>query len=235
MALPQLISAQYNLTIPSTQIFIKFRPFTVREQKALLIAQQSANTTVMIDTLKGVIGSCVTTVPFDVNTLTTFDLEYVFIQIRSKSAGEIVELLFTCDECEHETRISFDLTQLNVEFPEGHNKIIKLTDDIGIVLKYPDVNLLKNIESLDLNDVDAVFDIVVECIDFIYDGDRMHYAHEQTKDELDTFVNSLNTKQFNQVQQFFETMPRLQQTIVFDCPKCKHHHDKVLSGLSSFF
>lgn len=235
MALPKLDSTIYTLTVPSTQIKITFRPFVVKEQKALMIAQQSDDTTVMIDTLKAVIASCVTSPKFDVDTLATFDLEYIFLQIRAKSVGEIVELLFTCDECELQTKISFDLTKLQVEFPEGHNKIIKLTETIGVSLKYPDIDLLKIIETLDINDIDAIFDIIIMCIEFIYDENQVHQARDQTKVELEEFLNSLNTEQFKNVQQFFETMPRLQQKVVFDCPKCKHHHDKILNGISSFF
>jgi DNA-directed RNA polymerase subunit M/transcription elongation factor TFIIS len=235
MALPKLDNTTYTLTVPSTNAKVKFRPFVVREQKALLIAQQSENSEVMIDTLKSVIAACIITDKFNVDELATFDLEYMFLQIRAKSAGEIVELLFTCDECETQTKMSFDLTKLKVEFPTGHATNIKLTNEVGVIMKYPDINLLKTIESMNANDVEAIFDIVIDCISCIYDQDQMHYAKDQTSEELNEFVNSLTAAQFAKIQNFFETMPRLQQIVKFDCPKCKHHHDKVLTGLSSFF
>lgn len=234
MALPKMSGVIYNTTIPSTNKSIKFKPFTVKDQKELLIAQQSEDSAVMVDTLKSVLRHCIVD-EIDVDSLAIFDIEFLFIQIRAKSVGEISELLFTCDECGEQTKISFDLTKISVTIPEGHTNKIDLGNNVGIVMKYPDISLLKKIESFDTTDVELVFDIIVSCIDFIYDADQVHYAKEQTKADLEEFINSLSTEQFNNVQNFFATMPRMQQNVIYDCPKCKHHHDKILEGINSFF
>lgn len=234
MALPKTSSTIYNTVIPSTKQAIKFKPFTVREQKALLIAQQSEDAMIMVDSLKSVIAACVID-EIDVNDLAIFDLEFLFMQIRSKSVGEVAELLFTCESCGEQTKISFDLTKITVATPEGHNKKIDLGEGLGIVMKYPDVSMLKMMDNFDVNDVELVFDIVISCIDYIYDAEQVHYAKEQTKDELEEFINSLSGPQFAKMQDFFQTMPRLQQPVIYDCPKCKHHHEKVLEGINNFF
>lgn len=234
MALPKMSSTIYTTVIPSIGKTIKFRPFMVKEQKNLLIAQQSEDQTVMVDTLKSVIRDCVID-EINVDGLAIFDLEFLFLQIRAKSVGEIVELLFTCDQCQEQTKLSFDLTQLKVVTPEGHNNKIELGDNVGIVMKYPDVSLLKIMDNFDVNDVELVFNIIISCIDYIYDADQVHYAKEQTKADLEDFINSLSTEQFTKVQKFFETMPRLQQMVVYNCPKCGHHHNKVLEGINNFF
>lgn len=232
--MPKLSSPIYNTVMPSTGAIIKFKPFSVREQKALLIAQQSEDQMIMVDTLKTVIRDCIID-DIAIDTLAIFDLEYIFLQIRAKSVGEIVELVFTCEECGEQTKISFDLTKTQVNTPEGHNKKIELADGVGIVMKYPDIGLIKTMDNFDVNNVELVFDVIISCIDYVYEADQVHYAKEQSKADLEEFINNLSTAQFANVQRFFETMPRLQQKVVYDCPKCKHHHDKVLEGINNFF
>lgn len=234
MSFPKPSSTIYNTVIPSSNKAIKFKPFSVREQKALLIAQQSEDSTVMVDTLKSVIKMCIVD-EIDINSLAIFDLEFLFLQIRAKSVGEMVELLFTCDACEEQTKLSFDLTKVQVSTPEGHTNKIDLGDNLGIVMKYPDLSLLKIMDNFDVNDVELVFDVIISCIDYVYDADQVHYAKEATKEELEEFIDGLSTQQFAKIQNFFETMPRLQQKVVYDCPKCGHHHDKVLEGINNFF
>lgn len=234
MALPKLSTPIYTITIPSTKKVIKFKQFTVAEQKSLLMAQQSEDQLVMVDTLKDVIRSCVID-NIDVDSLAIFDLEFILLQIRAKSVGEISELLITCPTCEHQTKVTFDLTKLRVMTPEGHTNKIPLSDDVGIVMKYPSVDIIKSIESLDREDVEMLFDIILQCIDYIYDGSVIHYAKEQSEEELGAFVNSLNTTQFKLIQSFFSTMPKLEQKIDFTCPKCDNHHEQVLRGINNFF
>lgn len=234
MALPRAATPIYNTIIPSSKKPIKFKPFNVLAQKSLLIAQQSEDQGVMVETLKTVIRDCVIE-EIDVDSLAMFDLEYLFMQIRAKSVGELVELLFECDNCQEQTKVTFDLTQLQVFTPEGHNPKIDLGGDIGIVMKYPDINIMKKMDAFDVNDVAVVFDIIVSCIDYIYDVDQIHYAKDQSKTDLDDFINNLSTKQFSKIQNFFETMPRLRQQVVYDCPKCRTHHDRVLEGINNFF
>lgn len=234
MALPKMSSTIYNTTIPSTGVKIQFRPFNVRDQKSLLLAQQSEDHTIMIDTMKSVIGSCIVQ-DININKLAIFDLEFLFLQIRAKSVGEIVELLFKCDKCAEEAKVSFDLTKLNVIIPENHNKKIELGSGMGLIMKYPTIEIVKLMENFDATDVETVFKIMLSCIDQIYDPENVYHSEEHTQEELEEFIGSLDTNQFKLIQTFFDTMPHLEQKVVYDCPKCKHHHEKVMRGIDNFF
>jgi rubrerythrin len=237
MALPLNSTPVYNTTVPSTGQKIKYRPFLIKEEKVLLIAQQSEDTSVMVDSLKEVVKSCVKE-DIDVDTLATFDLEYLFTQIRAKSVGEIIELSLRCDTCADEkavANVSIDLTKIEVQKSPDHKNKIELYDDVGIALKYPTIDVVKKLENIDSNDIDAVFDVVVECIEMIYTTDEVFYAKDQSKEEMIEFLNNLSSEQFQNVQKFFETMPRLKHEIDYVCPVCNAKHHKVLEGLSSFF
>jgi hypothetical protein len=237
MSLPFNTTPTYNVTIPSTKENVKFRPFLVKEEKALLIAQHSEDQNVMIDTLKNIIKSCMLD-KVNPDTLAMFDIEYLFTQIRAKSVGENVDLLFPCDVCDDEkarVKISFDLTQLNVEIPEGHDKKIELFDDVGVIMKYPTINVIKQLENINTNDIDNVFNIISSSIDIIYNGDEIFHTKEQNKKDVVEFLENLTSNQFNKIQKFFETMPRLRQQVKYTCPVCSRDHDKFLEGLDSFF
>jgi hypothetical protein len=239
MALPIQNATLYTATIPSTKQEVKFRAFLVKEEKALLIAQQSEDPTVMMDTLKQIIKSCVKT-ELNIDTLALFDIEYIFAQLRSKSVGELVEIVVACDVCADEetkarVKLNFDLSKLEVDFPAEHNKKIPLFGDVGVVMRYPSLNIIKDFENIDQTDAESIFKVVTKSIDFIYDGDELHYAKDQTREELQEFLENLNQDQFKKIQQFFETMPKLSKSVQYDCPVCKHHHEKVIEGLSSFF
>lgn len=236
MALPINATPTYTLTVPSTEKTIRFRPFLVKEEKALLIAQQSEDETVMIETLKDVIKSCVKD-DIDINRLALFDFEYIFAQIRAKSVGENVELIFKCDTCVDEkakVKITFDITNLKVDKDAEHSSTIELFDGVGIKMKYPSMALLKKVkESKD--SMSQVFDMIIDCIDFIFTGEEMYYAKEQTKKELTDFLESLTSAQFVKIQKFFETMPKLRQNVDYKCPVCGKEHHKYIEGISSFF
>jgi hypothetical protein len=239
MALPKQNTPIYTIEIPSSKQKFKFRPFLVKEQKALLLAQQSEDMSVMVDTLKQVIESCSQT-KVDVDALAIFDLEYIFSQIRAKSVGEKVELFFFCDTCEDDAakvKITIDLTQLQVEEFAGHTSKIELFDDVGVVLKYPSIDVVKKIEMIGrgTSEIDMVFDVIVECIDYIYDTNEVYYAKEQTKEELSNFINELTSEQFTKIESFFETIPKLRKQVDYKCPVCGKSHNKVLEGLDSFF
>lgn len=227
----------YTLTVPSSGKQLKFRPFLIKEEKTLLIAQQSEDPIVMVESLKEVIQSCIKD-EVDVNELATFDLEYIFTQIRSKSVGEIIELMMLCDTCTDDkavAKVSIDLTKIQVEKNPEHKSKIHLYQDVGIVMKYPTLDILKKMESINTNDLDEVFNIVVDCIDYIYNEEEVFHAKEQTKQELLDFLNNLSSDQFAEVQKFFETMPKLKHEIDYVCPVCSKEHHKVLEGLNSFF
>lgn len=237
MTLPMSNTPTYTLEIPSSRLSVKFRPFLVKEEKALLIAQQSEDGQVMVDTLKDILASCIKD-PIDINELATFDLEYIFTQIRAKSVGEEISLLFPCMHCDDKkanVKIGIDLTKLKVEFKEGHSKQISLFGDVGVVMKYPSVDMIQLVEKASSDDVDTAFKIVTTSIDYIYSGDEIHYAKEQTKQELEDFINNLTSEQFKKIQEFFESMPKIRHEVKYNCPVCGAHNNTVLEGLSSFF
>jgi hypothetical protein len=240
MALPMNTTPVYTLTVPSTQKQFKYRPFLVKDEKALLIAQQSEDPTVMLDTVKTVIDACAKS-EIDVDKLASFDIEYIFLQMRAVSIGETVDLIFQCD-VDHgvdnekaRSLVRINLLDVKVETFEGHAKNILLFEDVGIALKYPTINTLKRLEQSIGEDVDQVFDIVVDCVDYIYNSDEVFSAKDQTREELIEFLNNLTAEQFEKLQQFFYTMPQLRAYIKYTCPVCGKDHNKYMEGLASFF
>ena len=241
MALPMNSTPVYELVVPSTGQKVKYRPFLIKEEKTLLIAQQSEDPVVMINSLKQVIESCLAVKgneEVDVDQFATFDLEYIFCQLRAKSVGESIDLMLKCDTCTDEkavAKVVIDLTQLEVIKPADHEKNIKLYDDVGVALKYPTIEVIQKLEKLTENNIDQIFDVVVECIDYVYTTDEVFHAKDQTKQELLDFVNNLSSEQFAKIQKFFETMPKMSKPVNYNCPVCGKKHDKVLEGLNSFF
>jgi hypothetical protein len=240
MALPMMNTPTYNMVIPSSGVSVKFRPFLVKEEKALLIAQQSEDLMIMVDTLKSVVKTCVME-DIDANKLATFDLEYMFTQIRAKSVGEIIELIFPCDNDHGEdnekarVKVSIDLTTLQVEKDPSHVAKIDLFGDVGVVMKYPTVDIMKKLESLDEDNLDKIFDVVALSVDYIYQGEEIFYAKEQKHEEVIQFLNNLTSEQFLKIQSFFATMPRIKKEIEYTCPVCQKQHKKMLEGMQSFF
>lgn len=237
MALPKMNAPLYNVTIPSSKKEVKFRPFLVKEEKSLLLAQQSEDPKVMINTLKSIIENCIVD-DVDVSKLATFDYEYLFTQIRAKSVGEIVQLLFLCDTCvddKAKTQVNLDISKFQVDFPEGHDNKIPLFDDVGIIMKNPSLDVLEKLDKLGDNSVDIIFDVVSDCIESIYTTEEVFNAKDQTKQEMIEFLENLTQDQFKKIENFFLTMPKLSQDIEYDCPVCKKHHIKKLEGLQSFF
>lgn len=240
MALPTIATPIYTLEIPSTKQQFKFRPFTVRDEKALLIAQESGDVGVMLDTVKEVISSCGKT-PLEVDKLASFDIEYIFLQIRAKSIGEVVELLFQCDDDHGEdndkavARVTVNLETVKVEFFQGNDNKINLFEDVGIMMKYPSFATLKKIETLAAGDLDTEFEIVLDCIDFIYDSNEVHPAKEQKREEILKFLEDLTTEQFDKIRQYFNSLPKLRAYVNYNCPLCQKEHKKYMEGLASFF
>ena len=231
MALPKNNLPVYTLTIPSTKKPLKYRPFVVKDEKALLIAQQSKDEQVMLDTLKQIIQSCSIS-DVDVDTLATFDVEYIFTQLRAVSVGEIVSLVFRCDTCEDpnaKASVDIDLQKLKVFVPENHSMKISLFDDVGIKMKYPTLSTIAKLgEAISL-------DVIMDCVDFIYDSDEVYKPQDQTREELENFFNNLTSDQYEKVENFFVTMPSLRYDFSYTCPVCNKKHDRFLEGLSSFF
>lgn len=237
MALPMSSTPLYNLEIPSTGKVVNFRPFLIKEEKALLIAQQSESAKVMMDTLKQVIADCIKEKDIDVNQLATFDLEYIFTQLRAKSVGETVDLVVKCDTCEDEkatVNVKIDISGLKVIKDPDHSNKIQLFDNVGVVMKYPSMELVDRLSTASDN-IDTLFEIVIESIDYIYTAEEVFYIKEQTKEEVMDFLNNLTSDQFEKIQKFFETMPRLKKEISYRCPVCSTEHTKTLEGIGSFF
>lgn len=242
MALPMNTMPTFNLKVPSTGKTVKYRPFVVKEEKALLIANQSEDLKVMVDTLKGVIKSCVLD-EIDVDELAIFDLEYIFTRIRGKSVGETIDLLFQCDDDHGEqlnkkaiSKVTVNIADIDVIRNPEHTNKIELFGDVGMVMKYPTIDVSKEIENPDgTANIDNIFSVIMESVDFIYQGSDVYYAKDQTKDELTQFINNLTSEQFAKIQKFFETMPKLSTTVEYKCPVCGKEHKRVLEGLNNFF
>ncbi len=243
MALPKNTSTTYPLAIPSTGQEVKFRPFVVKDEKALMLAMQSEDEMTMVNTLRDLIRNCVQD-EINVERLATFDLEYAFAQMRGKSVGEIVEIIGKCDNEEAgcvdnpkaQVKLQVDITQIPVTFPEGHDKKINLWGDVGVVMKYPTVETIIKYQGLsEDSDPEKVFDIITESMEVIYEGDELHYIKDQTVEEVNDFINNLTSDQFAKVRQFFETIPSMKKEIEYTCPNCGRVHKKTLEGLQSFF
>ena len=243
MALPKNTSATYPLSIPSSGQEVKFRPFVVKDEKALMLAMQSEDEMTMVNTLRDLIRNCVQD-EINVERLATFDLEYAFAQMRGKSVGELVEVISKCDNEEAgcvdnpkaQVKLSVDITQIPVTFPEGHDKKINLWGDVGVVMKYPTVETIIKYQGLsEDSDPEKVFDIITESMDVIYEGDELHYIKDQTVEEVNDFINNLTSDQFAKVREFFETIPAMKKEIEYTCPNCGRVHKKTLEGLQSFF
>ena len=208
-----------------------------------MLAMQSENEVTMVNTLRDLIKNCVEE-DIDVDRLATFDLEYVFAQMRGKSVGEMVELIGKCDNEEAgcvdnpkaQVKLQIDITQIPVVFPEGHDKKINLWGDVGVVMKYPTVETIIKYQGLsEDSDPEKVFDIITESMDVIYEGDELHYIKDQTVEEVNDFINNLTSDQFAKVREFFETIPAMKKEIEYTCPNCGRVHKKTLEGLQSFF
>ena len=237
MALPVMSSPTYELKVPSLKKKVKYRAFLVKEEKALLIAQQSEDPAVMLNTIKDIISSC-TFGKLNVEDLAIFDIEYIFCQLRAKSVGEISELMFNCLECNDpkaKMKVAINLTELEVEFHPDHKKSIDLFDDVGVTMKYPSLDMLDKMKNVKEESIEAVFEVITSCIDNIYAGDQIYSSKEQSKEELISFLDNLTQSQFKKIQQFFETMPKLEKKIEFKCPVCNYHHNHSIQGIENFF
>jgi hypothetical protein len=236
MALPKLQVPRYELKLPSDGRRIKYRPFLVKEEKLLLLAMETQDQQNMVDTIKDLIVNTTNLSMPDVDNLPTFDIEYLFLQIRSKSVGESVDLMMTCpDDMETQVAVTVDLSQVEVKRNPKHSNTIKLDKTISMVMKYPkmDTFVSANFETGD--QLDNVFEVTISCIDQIIDGEEVYDAKESSREELQEFLEQFDSKQFEQIQTFFETMPKLSHEIKFMNPNTKVEQTYVLEGLASFF
>ena len=236
MALPKLNTPSYELEIPSTDEKIMYRPFLVKEEKILLIALESAKNEEIIRAMKEIVSEC-TFNKLDISNLPMFDIEYIFLNIRAKSVGEVSKLKIRCpDDKKTMADVEIDLNSVNVEIGEGHTNKIELEEGTGIIMQYPTIDSFKQ---LGLQNITAknMTDIISACILQIYEknGEKVYNAKDQTTKELSEFVEQMNTKQFQKVQKFFDTMPKLKKVIKVKNPKTKVESEVTLAGLNDFF
>ena len=237
MPLPKISTPTYELVIPSSKKKVKYRPFLVKEEKILIVAMESEDTKQIASAVKDVIKSCILTRGVKVEELSTFDIEYLFLNIRGKSVGEEVEVLVTCpDDGETKVPVVIDLDSIQVQYDEEHTPDIRLDDELVLRMKYPSMEqFIKN--NFTLNDVslDDTFDVITSCIEQIYSEEESWSSTDCTKKELREFVEQLSSKQFKEIENFFTTMPRLSHTFTVTNPNTGVDNEVVLEGLASFF
>ena len=236
MALPTMDLPTYELEVPSTKKKIKIRPFLVKEEKVLLMALESDDEKNIKEAVLSLLKACIQS-RIKVENLSTFDLEFIFLNIRAVSVGEMVEILVTCqDDNETQVKHQLNLTDVKVEFPDGHNNKIMLTDDTGIIMKYPTFNefVEGQFSNKEMDDEGAI-KIIAQSIDQIFQGEEVYDESTTTKKEFVQFVENLTKEQLEKVQAFFESAPRLEHTFKVTNPNTGVESDYTLRGLQSFF
>lgn len=242
MPLPKVVTPTYELTLPSNKKVIKYRPFLVKEEKVLIIAMESGDTSQITNAVKDVLKNCILTRGIKIDSLPSFDIEYLFLNIRAKSVGESVELIVTCpDDNETQVEVVVNIDEIQVSIPENHTSEIKVDDTITIKMKYPSLQ-----EFIDNNfdfknstnseeTINKSFDIVASCIDMVYTADESWSAGDVTKKEIVEWLNTFDSIQFKRIETFFDTMPKLSHTFTVKNPNTGVENKIVLEGLSSFF
>ena len=233
MALPKLNTPEYELELPSTGGKIKYRPFLVKEQKLLMMAQESKNETEIADAISAIITSCTDGV-IDAKNSPLFDVEYVFLQLRAKSVGETADVKVKCpDDDKTFTDVKIKLDDVDVHMTADHTNVVEVTDKIKVIMKYPVLNDMRKVNN-QVNQVDNVFGLLKSCIHEVHDGDVVHSRVDMNDKDIEEFVDSLNTAQFEGLMNFFNTMPKLRHTINVTNPKTKVKSEVLLEGLDSF-
>ena len=231
--LPKLDTPTYRLTLPSTKEEIQYRPFLVKEQKLLMMAQESENDNEVVDMVSQIVNAC-TFEKIDVDTSPMFDIEYIFLQIRGKSVGEKIDLNITCpDDEKTSVPVQVDINDISVLMSEEHNNEIDLNNDIKMVFRYP---LLKDVKGIPANtkDVDLIFYLLNSCIESISHGEEIYNRVDISEKELTEFIDSLTGEQFERISDFFQTMPKLRHVIPVKNPKTEVESEVVVEGLASF-
>ena len=236
MTLPTIETQSYELTLPSADVKVKYRPFLVKEEKILLQAMESENQKEIIQALKDIVSAC-TYGKINAEELPTFDLEYIFLQIRAKSVGEVAKLKVLCpDDKETYADVDIDLSKIDVQVDDKHTNNILIDDEkkLGIIMKYPTLNSMN--ENIDKKlDSKVIFDVLRKSIYEIYQGEKTFKASDYSEDELQKFIDSLDSKTFKKVQSFYETMPKLMHELEVTNPKTNVKNKVVLQGLADFF
>ena len=238
MPLPKIATPTYELELPSSGQNIKYRPFLVKEEKLLVIALESEDNKQITNAIKAVIKACILTKGIKVEILPTFDIEYLFLNIRGKSVGEEIEVNVFCpDDGETQVPVTINLDDIEVQKNEDHTNKIKIDDSVMMEMAYPSLDqfIKNNFEFDEKNAMAQSFELIATCIDKIYNEDEVWAASDCTKKEMNEFLESMNSTQFKEIEKFFETMPKLSHTVEVTNPKTKKKSEVVLEGLASFF
>tara|TARA_B100001175_G_scaffold315893_1_gene328459 strand:- start:763 stop:1482 length:720 start_codon:yes stop_codon:yes gene_type:complete len=238
MPLPKIATPTYELELPSTGKTIRYRPFLVKEEKVLLIALESEDTKQITNAIRAVIKNCIATKGVKVETLPTFDIEYLFLNIRGKSVGEEIEVNLICPDDEvTEVKKKINIDDIKIQKNDEHTNVIKIDENIMMEMKYPSLDefIKNNFDFNEKNQMDQSFELIGSCIDKIYTQEEVWASTDCTKKELNEFLESMNSSQFKDIETFFETMPKLKHTVTLTNPNTKKENEIVLEGLASFF
>lgn len=242
--LPKIDVPLYEITLPLSGKKIKIRPFLVKEEKILLMAMETDDDDAVLLAIKQIVTNCCIG-EIDVDELPILDLEYIFLQLRARSIGEIIDLQYRCNnnvrveengepkKCGHIIKLSFNALEIQPEVDEKHDKKIQLTQKLGLVMKYPDFKIIENVKNL--KETEAITRTIIGCIDYIYDDESVYYAKDTSVEELIDFVDSLTAEQFSKLQDFFDTIPKMKKNLKFKCVKCGYEEEIILEGIQSFF
>ena len=241
--LPKIDVPIYEAKLTSTNQVVKFRPFLVKEQKLFLMASQSDNVIDVVDSIKQILSNCILTENFDIDSLPIFELEYMFLQLRARSVGEIVNLKYSCNNkiwddegnektCNGLVKFDVNILEISPDYPENHKTKIAITENLGIVMKYPSFGMLEKFKNKTESEN---IDLIVECVDYIYDQEQVYYSKNSTKEELIEFVESMRSTDFEKIQKFFESLPKNKKMFEFKCPKCSYKEDIEIEGIQNFF
>ena len=232
MALPQINTARYEVFVPGLNKEVKFRPYLVKEEKVLMLALESGDQKQIINAVKNVIEACTDDV--EVDKLAIFDVELLFLHLRSKSVGEGINVSVKCTECSTENPVEVNIDE--IEIPEiTDDRTVMITDNVGLTMRYPSFRDVQKFKPEELEKVDGIMELLSLCIENIFDDDNVHEASDLSKKELDDFVGQLSNVQFAKVSTFFEGMPALKHTLEFECQHCKAKNSHELRGIQSFF
>jgi hypothetical protein len=237
MALPKIDAPTYELTLPSTDIKVKFRPFLVKEEKLLLIAMETGKEKDIYEATKQIVDSC-TFNTLEVESLPMFDLEYIFLNIRARSVGEISKFKVICpDDKKTYANVEIDLTKVEVQVDDEHTNTVIVDENrkLGVVLKYPTMSILKSGTNIDSANMDTIFDMLTTCVDHIFEGEKIYPAKDSTPQEIKEFFEGLSQESFTKVKNFFDTMPRVRHEIEVTNPVTKVKSKVTLQGLNDFF
>ena len=237
MPLPKISTPTYELEIPSTKKKIRYRPFLVKEEKILIIAMESQSDTEIANAVKDVLSTCILTKDVKVDTLSTFDIEYLFLNIRGKSVGEDVEVLVTCpDDNKTKVPVRINLDDIKIITHDDHKRDIKLDDSLLMRMRYPSINefIKSNFSTSEVKSEDT-FDLIISCIEQIFNDEESWSTSDCTKEEMNDFLDQLNSNQFKEIEKFFDTMPKLSHTLTVNNPNTKVKSDVKLEGLAAFF